>query len=91
MEINDYACLIALRDFNGHGRDDIVITNSEELENANSTNGKPRGIAVYLAPQNPKTQPWTDVVVETELFSWHSAEPTGLNGDGKRGFHIRDH
>lgn len=85
-EVDDYACQIAVRDFNGDTRDDILITNSEELADAASTDGKPKGIRLYLAPENPKTQPWTEVIIETEHFSWHSAEPTDLNGDGKPDF-----
>ncbi len=81
-EVDDYACQIAVRDFNGDNRDDIAISNSEELADASTTDGKPKGIQLFLAPEDPKTQSWTRVVLESEHFSWHSLEPTDLNGDG---------
>lgn len=81
-EVRDYAVQLAVRDFNGDGRDDIAISNSEELNNAASTDGKPKGIRVYLAPIDPKMQDWTEVIVEGEHFSWHSLEPADLDCDG---------
>jgi len=80
--VRDYACQIAVRDFNGDGRDDIAISNSEELNNSAESAGKPLGIQVHLAPADPKTEAWTKVVLETEHFSWHSLEPADLNCDG---------
>lgn len=81
-QVDDYACQIAVRDFNGDGRDDIAISNSEELRDASSTDGKPKGIEVFLAPVDPKTESWTRVVLADEHFSWHSLEPGDLNEDG---------
>ena len=75
-EIRDYACQIAVADFNGDTRDDIAISNSEELSNAATTTSKPLGIQIYLAPADPKTQPWIQVIPETQHFSWHSLEPS---------------
>ncbi len=85
-EIRDYAVQIAVADFNGDFREDIAISNSEELNNANSTDDKPKGIQVFLAPVDPKTESWTRVVVETEHFSWHSLEVADFNGDGALDF-----
>ena len=85
-EIRDYACQIAVADFNGDTRDDIAISNSEELSNAGTTTSKPLGIQIYLAPADPKTQPWTQVIPETQHFSWHSLEPADLDCDGSPDF-----
>jgi len=85
-EIRDYACQIAVADFNEDGRDDIAISNSEELNNASSTDSKPKGIQLFLAPVDPKTEPWTKVVVETEHFSWHSLELADLDFNGSMDF-----
>jgi len=85
-EIRDYAAQLAIRDFNGDGRDDILISNSEELSNATSTASKPQGIQLYLAPLDPKTQAWTQVIIETDHFSWHSLEPADLDCDGDMDF-----
>ena len=80
--INDYACQIAVADFNNDGREDIAISNSEELVNAASTDSKPLGIRVYLAPEDPKSDGWEEVIAETEHFAWHSLEPIDINNDG---------
>lgn len=80
-QVDDYACQIAIADFNKDTRIDIAITNSEELDNDASTDSKPKGIRVYLAPADPKTQAWTEIIVETQHFSWHSMEIADLNGD----------
>lgn len=81
-EVRDYAVQLAVRDFNDDGRDDIAISNSEELNNASSTDSKPKGIRVYLAPNDPKTEPWSEITLESEHFSWHSLEPADLDFDG---------
>ena len=81
-ELRDYAVQLAIRDFNGDGREDIAISNSEELNNASSTANKPQGIRVYLAPFDPINEIWTEVILETEHFSWHSLEPADLDFDG---------
>gem|GEM_PF-1911737 len=85
-QISDYASQIAVVDFNNDGRMDIAISNSEELANDSSTDVKPKGIDVYLAPLDPKTEAWTRVDVENQHFSWHSLEPADLNCDGAMDF-----
>jgi len=85
-QVRDYASQIAVADFNGDTRDDIAISNSEELTNAASTDDKPKGIQIFLAPADPKTQAWTVVTPESEHFSWHSLEPADLDCDGSPDF-----
>ena len=81
----DYACQIAIGNFNGDNRPDIAITNSEELQNSNQNSSKPNGIRVYLAPVNPKNpnDPWIEKILETDHFSWHSIEIADFNNDGR--------
>lgn len=83
-DVQDYATQIALADFNGDDRTDIAISNSEELRDASSTAGKPNGVRIYLAPENPKDSQseWTEVILEGEHFSWHSLEVADFNCDG---------
>ncbi|MEQ1850143.1 MAG: fibronectin type III domain-containing protein [Chthoniobacteraceae bacterium] len=80
--IADYACMVGVGDFNGDGRDDIAITNSEELSNAPSTDSKPKGVRVYLSPADPVNGTWTEVVLDPLHFSWHSLEIADIDRDG---------
>ena len=81
-QIDAYASQLAIRDYNGDGRDDIAISNAEELSFDNTTASKPKGIQVYLAPVDPINGTWTEVILETEHFSWHNLEPADLDFDG---------
>jgi regulation of enolase protein 1 (concanavalin A-like superfamily) len=80
--IQDYACQVGVGDFNGDGRDDFAITNSEELNNAPSTDSKPKGVRVYLSPPDPMNGTWTEVVLDLLHFSWHSLEISDIDRDG---------
>ena len=81
-EVRDFATQLAIRDYNEDGREDIAISNAEELNNASSTDNKPQGIRLYLAPVDPINGIWTEVILESEHFSWHSLEPADLDCDG---------
>lgn len=81
-EQRDYACQITLGDFNADGRMDFAITNSEELANAASTDSKPKGVQVLLAPVDPINDTWTKVVLHAQYFSWHSCEVGDIDSDG---------
>lgn len=80
--VSDYASQVEVGDFNGDGRDDMMITNSEELTNATSTSGKPLGIQLFLAPEDPANDAWTKVTLATDRFSWHSLEIGDVDLDG---------
>ena len=77
----DFACKVVAADFNNDSRIDIVITNAEEL-NHSSTNLKPDGISVYLAPSDPVSGTWTRVELRNDNFSWHNLQVVDLDGDG---------
>lgn len=80
-EVDNYASKVVAADFNGDGRDDVLITNAEELA-AGRTPTKPKGIALYLAPLEPRNEVWTEEVVTSEYFGWHTAEVADFEGDG---------
>jgi hypothetical protein len=80
--INDYACKVLAADFNGDGRDDVAITNSEELSNDASTATKPAGVRVYLSPPDPVNGAWTEVILDPLGFSWHTLDVADVDRDG---------
>ena len=81
-EISDYACKVIAGDFDGDGKDDILISNAEELRGVSPT--KPHGIRVYLQPSDFLNDQWSEVIVESEHFSWHTLVATDMDGDGDR-------
>ncbi|SMF13298.1 Repeat domain-containing protein [Alteromonadaceae bacterium Bs31] len=83
VSISDYASQVEVADFNNDGRDDLVITNSEELRNDSSTVTKPQGLRVYLAPADVVNDKWQEVVLRDNYYSWHNCEVGDFNRDGK--------
>lgn len=81
VEVDNYASKVVAADFNGDGRDDVLITNAEELA-AGRTPTKPKGIALYLAPADPINDTWTEELVTSEYYGWHTAEVADFEGDG---------
>jgi hypothetical protein len=80
--VNDYASKVLAADFNGDGRDDIAITNAEELSNDSSTSAKPNGVRLYLAPPDPVNGAWTEVILDPLGFSWHTLDVADVDRDG---------
>lgn len=80
--VNDYASKVAAADFNQDGRKDVLISNAEELEHAAASATKPTGIRLYLAPPNPVTGAWTEIILEPQHFSWHTLQVADLDRDG---------
>lgn len=78
--IRDYASKVLTADFDGDGKVDIVIDNAEEL--AGNSPNKPRGIAVYLQPEDPIVDAWTEVVVTDLHWSWHTMMVADYDYDG---------
>jgi hypothetical protein len=81
-QIDDYACQVAVADFDRDGDLDVVVTNAEELANSSSTSGKPQGIRIYLCPADPRIDTWAEVILYTRHFSWHSCEVADFDLDG---------
>ncbi|MEP4076732.1 FG-GAP repeat domain-containing protein [Haloferula sp.] len=79
-EIDDYACKVIAADINGDLKDDIVISNAEELKALSPT--KPHGIVIYLQPADILLDPWIPVVVTPDHFSWHTLQVRDMNHDG---------
>ncbi len=79
--IKDYATKVVARDFDGDGRDDVLISNAEELNNLSPT--KPRGIRLYLQPEDPLSGTWTETILTSDHFSWHSLQAVDIDRDGR--------
>jgi hypothetical protein len=79
-----YAAKVKVGDMNGDGRDDTIVSNAEELTRVA---GRPKGIRVYLAPEDPN-QAWTEVILNeasislSARYSLHTLEIADLDGDG---------
>jgi hypothetical protein len=79
-EINDYAVKVAIHDFDGDGREDIVLANAEELSGSSAT--KPTGIKIYFQPSDEIAGTWTTATVVANHRSWHNLELADYDGDG---------
>ncbi|MEM9237218.1 MAG: VCBS repeat-containing protein [Verrucomicrobiota bacterium] len=79
-QINDYACKVIAADFDGDGKDDILISNAEELR-GNSPD-KPHGIRIYLQPSDILLDTWTEAIVIADHFSWHTLLAEDMDRDG---------
>jgi hypothetical protein len=77
--VRDYACKVEAGDFDGDGRVDVAITNSEEL--AGSSPNKPHGISVFLQPDTLDGT-WQEVVLTDERWAWHTLVLADLDFDG---------
>ncbi len=78
----DFECQVESADFNGDGRDDIVITNAEELNDSSATSGKPDSVRVYLSPANPSgSSAWKEIILINQYFAWHSCEVGDIDND----------
>ncbi len=80
-EIRDYAVKVLAADLDGDGLQDVVFTNSEELNNAASTASKPKGLWVYWALDQTGDN-WFVQVVEPDGFDLHTLDAADLDGDG---------
>ncbi|MEM6989479.1 MAG: VCBS repeat-containing protein [Myxococcota bacterium] len=78
--IRDYASKVLAADFDGDGRVDVLIDNAEEL--AGNSPNKPRGIAVYLQPEDPIADTWTEVVITDLHWAWHTMMVADYDFDG---------
>ncbi len=78
--VRDYASKVEAADFNGDRRIDVAITNSEELQS--NSPGKPSGISVFLQPGDLVADPWTEVTVTLEHWSWHTLMIADFDFDG---------
>lgn len=78
--VRDYASKVETADFDGDGRVDVAITNSEEL--AGNSPSKPRGISVFLQPDDLVNDPWAEVVVTADHWSWHTLMIADFDFDG---------
>ena len=81
-EKDDYASKVLTIDLDGDGRQDVVITNSEELANASSTASKPKGLWVYYARNGTGTL-WEREILQDEGFDLHTLDAADLDGDGR--------
>ncbi|MEP4076733.1 hypothetical protein [Haloferula sp.] len=79
-QINDYACKVIAADFNGDNKDDILISNAEELKALSPT--KPHGIVIYLQPADILVDEWTAATVDADHFSWHTLLAEDMDKDG---------
>ncbi|MEM8945706.1 MAG: VCBS repeat-containing protein [Planctomycetota bacterium] len=77
---SNYASKVLAVDLNADGREDVVITNSEEL-NDNSVDAKPKGLTIYLAEDDFGTA-WTPLDVLTEGRQLHTLDAGDLDFDG---------
>lgn len=80
-EIDNYASKVVAADFNSDGRDDVLITNAEELA-VGRTPSKPKGISLFLAPNNPIDDTWKEIKVFPDYYGWHTAEVADIDFDG---------
>lgn len=78
--VRDYACKVDVADFDGDGKVDVVVTNAEELNASSPT--KPHGIAIYLQPDDPVNDTWTEIILTDQHFSWHTLMIADFDFDG---------
>jgi hypothetical protein len=77
--IDEYACKVLAVDVSGDGKEDVIITNAEELSASAS---KPEGIRVFIQPADPIAGTWTEVTVHASHYSWHNLKVVDMDGDG---------
>ncbi len=89
-ETRDYAKKVVTGDFNGDGRIDIAVSNAEQLNSEGDDGGGPKGIRVYLSPEDATAGAveWKEVILDAsevgldERFSLHTLQAVDVDRDG---------